>query len=84
MGGGGIANLGGGSPIGTEHFGAPTENHVGALAGVHFHPGATDFGSRHHRRRRGDYASSLLCEDAIMVDPTCRQPCTPNINPSGT
>ena len=74
MGGGGIANLGGGSPIGTEHFGAPTENHVGALAGIHFHPGATDFGSRHHRRWRGDYASSLLCEDAIMVDPACRQP----------
>jgi hypothetical protein len=73
LGGVGMATMGG-SPIGTERFGAPTENHVGALAGVHFHPGATDFGSRHHHRWRGDYASSLLCEDDIMVDPACGQP----------
>jgi hypothetical protein len=46
---------------------------IAELAGVHFHPGATDFGSR-HRRWHGDYAQRLLCEDAVMVDPACRQP----------
>jgi hypothetical protein len=58
--------------VGTDHFGAPIENHVGALAGVH--PGATNFEhSRDHRRVREETATQLLCEDAIMVDPACSQ-----------
>ncbi len=45
MGGGGIANLRG-NPLGTEHIGARTDNHVGALAGVY----AAPFGQFRHRR----------------------------------
>jgi hypothetical protein len=67
--------MGDGSSVGTDHFGVPTENHVGALAGVH--PGATNFNSRDHRRVREEDATRLLCEDAIMVDPACR-----NFNPT--
>jgi hypothetical protein len=58
--------------VGMDHFGAPIENHVGAPAGVH--PEATNFDhSRDHRRVREENATSLLCEDAIMVDPACSQ-----------
>ena len=45
MGGAGIANLRG-NPLGTEHIGARTDNHVGALAGVH----AAPFGRLRDRR----------------------------------
>ena len=58
--------------FGTDHFGVPSEDHAGALAGVD--PGATNFDhSREHRRVREEDATSLLCEDAIMVDPACSQ-----------
>ena len=58
------------SPLGTDHFVAPIEDHAGALAGVH--PGATNFDHSWDRRRvREENATTLLCEDAITVDPAC-------------
>ncbi len=67
--GGGLMDRG---AVGTDHFGEPSENHVGTLAGVH--PGVTNFDhSRDHRRVREENATTLLCEDAIMVDPACSQ-----------
>jgi hypothetical protein len=45
------------------------EDHMGVLAGVH--SGAPDLGLGPQRRWRGDSATRLLCEDAIMVDPEC-------------
>ena len=59
--GGGLMDRG---AVGTDHFGEPSENHVGTLAGVH--PGVTNFDhSRDHRRVREENATTLLCEDAI-------------------
>ena len=56
----------------TDHFGVPSESHVGTLSGVH--PGAANFDhARDHRRVREENATSLLCEGAIMVDPACSQ-----------
>jgi hypothetical protein len=72
LGGDGVAHMGGGSPLG-----APAENHVGALAGVHLHPGATGLRYHHHSRWLGDYAWGPRCDyatDYVMVDPTCRPP----------
>jgi hypothetical protein len=59
-----------GSELGVGHAsGGFGEDHMGVLAGVH--PGTPDFGSGPQRRWRGDSATRLLCEDAIMVDPAC-------------
>src|ERR1700730_3878482 len=77
LGGVGIAHMGGGSLLGTEHVGAPAENHVGALAGVHFHPGAAGLRYHPHRRWLGYYTWGPRCDhgtDAVMADPDCRLP----------
>jgi hypothetical protein len=59
-----------GSELGVSHAsGGFGEDRMGVLAGVH--PRTPDFSSGSQRRWRGNYATKLLCEDAIMVDPAC-------------